>query len=159
MLSVRDGDAGNLGVLFERHHRNLFNFFLRLTGIRTVAEDLVQEVFFRILKYRLAYRETSQFLPWMYQIARHVRFDHLKKKRDEVPLEGEQERMSGGEMPGAELESREEAALLRRALDRLSPEKREVLVLSRFQHLRYEEIGRLLGCEVGAVKVRVFRAV
>jgi len=48
---------------------------------------------------------------------------------------------------------------LRRALDRLPLDKREVLVLSRFQNLKYSEIADILGCEVGAVKVRVFRAI
>jgi DNA-directed RNA polymerase specialized sigma24 family protein len=52
MLKVRDGDLGKLSFLFERYHRALFNFFLRSTGSRDLSEDLVQEVFLRILKYR-----------------------------------------------------------------------------------------------------------
>ncbi len=52
----------------------------------------------------------------------------------------------------------QDLALLRRALDRLPAEKREILVLSRFQDMKYEEIAAVLGCEVGTVKVRVFRA-
>lgn len=59
----------------------------------------------------------------------------------------------------ADLEKAEEVALLREALARLPEDKREVLVLSRFQGLKYEQVGRVLGCEEGAVKLRVFRAV
>jgi HEAT repeat protein len=52
MLAVRDGDLAKLGLLFERYHRALFDFLSRMTGDRTAAEDLVQDVFVRILKYR-----------------------------------------------------------------------------------------------------------
>ncbi len=60
--------------------------------------------------------------------------------------------------PHERLAHAQEITLLRRALGRLPVEKREVLVLSRFQNLKYDEIADILGCEVGAVKVRVFRA-
>ena len=53
MLAVRDGDVERIGVLFDRHHRMLFNFFLRLTTNRGLSEDLVQEVFFRMIRRRL----------------------------------------------------------------------------------------------------------
>ena len=160
MIQVRDGDVGGLGTLFERHHGALFGFFLRLTGDRTTSEDLVQEVFVRMLKYRHAYRDTSRFTAWMYQIARHVRFDRLSKTRGEVQLDVDaHEKPSELPPPGDAVERQQEAEMVRRALERLPPEKREVLVLSRYQKLRYDEIAEILGCEVGAVKVRVFRAV
>jgi Sigma-70 region 2 len=61
MSRVRDGDVGTLAVLFERHHRALFQFFVRVTANREASEDLVQDVFFRILKYRETYQPGSQF--------------------------------------------------------------------------------------------------
>ena len=82
MLTVRDGDLDKLGVLFDRHHKLLFNFFLRLTSSREASEDLVQEVFFRMLKYRHSYRGSSQFSFWMFQIARNARIDYFRKKRE-----------------------------------------------------------------------------
>ena len=66
MQRVRDGDAAPLGVLFERYQVPLYNFFLRLTGRTAVSEDLVQEVFLRVLKYRHTYRGQSQFRTWLY---------------------------------------------------------------------------------------------
>src|ERR1051326_3831130 len=69
MSQVRSGVGEMLGVLFERYHVPLFNFYLKLTGDRPVSEDLVQEVFFRILKYRHSYRADTAFRAWMYQIA------------------------------------------------------------------------------------------
>ena len=66
---------------------------------------------------------------------------------------------SSGEMPAdRQLQNREEAAMVRRALASLPPEKREVLVMSRFLGLKYDEIATILKCEVGTVKVRVYRA-
>ena len=161
MLKVRDGDVGQLGALFERYHGMLFNFFLRMSGSRSASEDLVQEVFFRMLKYRHTYRDESNFVTWMYKIARHVRFDDLRKKRNEVMLEEEEKagQVSHYPLPGEKLEKRQEVELLRNALARIAPDRRELLILSRFQLLKYEEIAEILGCQVGAVKVRVFRAV
>ena len=64
----------SMGILFERYHALLFNFLLRLTGNRHQSEDLVQEVFVRLLKYRHTYRGESQFTTWMFQIARNAPF-------------------------------------------------------------------------------------
>jgi hypothetical protein len=63
MQKVRDGDLAKMAVLFERHHRPLFRYFLRLTGNREFSEDLAQDVFFRMLKYRHSYQDGSPFTP------------------------------------------------------------------------------------------------
>src|SRR5205823_11720081 len=86
MLLVRGGDVARLGVLFDRHHRALFDFFARMTGSRTAAEDLVQDVFFRMLKYRDTFRVESRFKAWMFRIARNAGFDHFKKYQTETDL-------------------------------------------------------------------------
>jgi RNA polymerase sigma-70 factor (ECF subfamily) len=155
MLEVRSGTATSLGVIFDRYHGPLFNFYCKSTGDRAASEDLVQEVFCRILKYRHTYRPGTPFRTWMYQIARNARFDRIKKQASEAKLEAQ---TSVADPPQAVLERKQDGALLHRALMRLPDEKREVLVLSRFQELSYPEIAELLQCEVGAVKVRVFRA-
>ncbi len=160
MLAVRDGDVAKLGVLFNRHHRALFDFFFRLTGSPAVADDLVQDVFFRILKYRKTFRHESWFKAWMFHIARNARVDYYRSHRGEAILE---DGHAGGlesslPPPGQQLEHRQQAMLLECALFQLSPEKREVLVLSRYQDMKYEEIAELMSCQVGTVKTRVHRA-
>ena len=160
MNEVKNGRVKRLGVLFERHERRLFNFCLRMTGDREASEDLVQEVFMRILKYRHTYRSDSDFTVWTYQMARNACHDHFRRhgRRAEVGREPP-EMASPAATPSEEVEASEEIALLHRALAELPVEKREVLVLGRFRELKYEQVAKLLGCSVGAVKVRMHRAV
>jgi len=165
MTEVRDGDTRKLAVLFERHHKPLFNFFVHMNGDRDLSEDLVQDVFFRMLRYRHTYDPKHTFTAWMYQIARNASVDHARKRKPEVPIEtGSDDHGAMPEpastAPGAEeqLRRQQEVQLLRKALDQLPEEKREILILSRFQNLKYEEIAEVLGCELGTVKVRVYRA-
>jgi len=155
MLQVRQGAEEGLGVLFDRYQHPLFNFYAKLTGNRTVSEDLVQEVFLRVLKYRQSYQPEAPFRAWIYQIARNVRVDHLRKN----PVQAEwKPEMSPSFVPPDAPQKDQESLLLHRALMRLPDDKREILILSRLQEMKYEEIARLLGCEVGTVKVRVHRA-
>jgi RNA polymerase sigma factor (sigma-70 family) len=159
MQKVRDGDIGQLGTLFERYSGVLFNFFVRMTGNVHVSEDLVQDVFFRILKYRHTYRDQSRFSTWMYQIARNACMDDRRKKKHEVELlDDECGKASSSPLPGDDLERRQEFRLVRTALAQLAPDKREVLVLSRYQNLKYDQIAEILACDVGAIKVRIYRA-
>jgi RNA polymerase sigma-70 factor (ECF subfamily) len=159
MQQVRDGEVGQLGVLFERHHVALYNFFVRLTGSTATSEDLVQEVFLRMMRYRHTYRGQGQFNVWMYQIARNVRTDHFRKWRRETPMPED-----GIELPdhapgaGEVLEKDQAAVMVRAALAKLPEEKRELLLLARFKELPYDQIAQLLDCSVGTVKVRVHRA-
>ena len=155
MSRVRDGDVQALAPLFDRHHAALLNFYLRTTGNRASSEDLVQDVFVRVLKYRRTYRPGSRFLTWMYHIARHARVDFLHKRRGEIEWD---DAYAAPVLPGDPAESAQHRRCLALALQRLPDDKREVLVLSRFQGLRYDAIGQLLKCEPGAVKVRVHRA-
>ena len=162
MLQVRDGNATMLGELFERHHVALFNYFLRLSAKRAFSEDMVQEVFLRVLKYHHTYRGESEFKVWLYRIARNAWIDHLRKKRlARVSLDenGLQEPVSSDPLPQQVLEEEQRRNLLKQALAQLTPDKREVLVLSRYQDMRYEEIAQVLDCTVSNVKIKVHRAI
>lgn len=168
MAQVRQGDLRKLALLFERHHRPLYNYFVHMTTNPDLSEDLVQDVFFRILRYRHTYDDARPYSAWMYQIARNVCIESSQKAKPELRLvstsDGEDEQTEWEPIctaPGAEesLKKRQEIRLLKQALRQLPEEKREILVLSRFQNLKYEEIAEVLNCEPGAVKVRVYRAV
>ncbi|HKV03506.1 MAG TPA: RNA polymerase sigma factor [Candidatus Acidoferrales bacterium] len=155
MMLVRNGASDMLAVLFDRYQVPLFSFYSKLTGNRTASEDLVQEVFFRILKYRRSYRPGSAFRPWIYQIARNTHAEQARRQRPETGFDAE---LAPHAQPRDTAARDQEEALLHQALLQLPEEKREVLLLSRFQGLPYNEIAELSGCEVGAIKVRVHRA-
>lgn len=155
MLQVREGVSEMLTVLFDRYQFPVFNFYRRLTGDRAISEDLVQDVFFRILKYRRSYRPGTPFRAWIYQIARNARIDYARKHPQSVEFEPE---MSPAVGDRDDAEAEQQTALLHRALLQLPADKREILLLSRSQEMKYEDIARALECEVGTVKVRVHRA-
>jgi RNA polymerase sigma factor (sigma-70 family) len=157
MARVQGGDLSALGVLFDRHHARLRNFFLRLTSRKDRSDDLVQDVFLRILKYGKTYRGEAPFTLWMYQLARNAMADSYRKHQLPVSGNGQDVADPSLSLPDRLAQS-EEVALLRTALLRLDPERREVLVLRRFEGLTYEEIAELLGCTAGTAKVRAHRA-
>jgi RNA polymerase sigma factor (sigma-70 family) len=159
MGRVRDGEVALLGELFERHHQRLFHFFLRLARSRQAAEDLVQEVFVRMLKYRHTFRSESEFVPWMFTLARNAATDLYRARPKELPQDPDApEPEAPLAHPIAGLERAEQEGRLRRALARLDPGKREILLLARFSELKYDRIAEQLGISEGAVKVRVHRA-
>ncbi len=158
MRSLQNGDTAQLAVLFERYHLPLFRYLLALTGNRSLSEDLVQEVFVRVLKYSKTYNVELSFPVWLYQLARNAHFDSHRKRRGEAASFEDRDFASEEPFPDTVLARKQNVSTLRMALKRLPDEKREVLILSRFHDLRYEEIARLLKCEVGTVKVRVYRA-
>ena len=159
MAEVKDGDLSRLGELFERHQGRLFNFFLRLTRQRSTAEDLVQEVFVRMLKYRESFKSEAEFTPWMFRLARNAATDIWRARPKELPHHPDApEPAAELEHPVETMEQDDRKRRLARALGALPEEKRELLLLARFSEMRYDEIGELLGITVGAVKLRVHRA-
>jgi RNA polymerase sigma factor (sigma-70 family) len=167
MAAVARGNLAGMNEIYRNRHRPLFRFFFRLTSRQALAEDLVHEVFLRMIRYRHTYqvgkendKAAGAFESWMYRIARNTLADHARKHRHEVaPSEGELESIASARpTPLETVVKRQDLALLHRAMRQLPQDKREVLVLARFHSLSYEQIGRILDCEPGTVKGRVFRA-
>lgn len=160
MYRLSRGEMPCAAHLFERYHVRLYNFFLRLTADRSLSEDLTQTVFERLIRYRESYVEGSPFRSWIYQIARNARIDYFRKKRPVASDFSEADDPADPALSaGRQLEDREEQQRLHRALRKLPDEQREVLVLARFQQLKYREVAELMGTTEGAVKVRVHRAI
>lgn len=161
MLKVKAGDLDKLGLLFERYNLRLFSYFYRLTYRRDISEDLVQGVFERIIKYRETYENSGPFSTWIYQIARNLQIDHYRKKKNQ----GNREEFFDFDSIKDNTYKHEtafddnlELKHLTIALERLDPEKKETLVLSRYQGFKYKEIAAIMDCSESAVKVRIFRA-
>ena len=158
MELVAAGETAQVAILFERHHVALYRYLLHLTNNRTVSEDLVQEVFFRVIKHSRRYDSRHGFSVWIFSMARNAYFDIYRRRSREAPEEY-LDSIRSREPLADELMSRsQDIGFLQEALQGLPQEKREVLILSRFHNLGYEEISAMLGCQVGTVKTRVFRA-
>ncbi|WP_207763899.1 RNA polymerase sigma factor [Flagellimonas pacifica] len=161
MMKVKSGDLDKLGLLYERHKKKLFGFFYNLGNNPSVSEDLVQNVFVRVLKYRKSYSGDGSFAAWMFRMARNVNYDYHKAMAKQSISLG----MSPDDMKvGAEdhlndgYENEGNKVLLQKALSLLPDEKREMLVLSKYRELKFSEIAKIVGCTEGAAKVRVHRA-
>jgi RNA polymerase sigma-70 factor (ECF subfamily) len=154
MHRVREGEVSLLSVLFERHQQKLFRYCWRMTGDSQLSEDLVQEVFLRMLRHRESFNGDGAFGAWMYSIARNAGRDGWRKRRRETPID---ERMA---LPGGieGVERSEESARLHRALLELPDDKRELLVMSRFLGMSHAEISAALGCDEGTSRARLHRA-
>ena len=158
MREVRGGRTAALATLFERHHARLYRYCLRMTGNRAAAEDLVQDVFMKMLKYKATFKDDSEFVPWMFGIGRNACLAHLRRTANDRLTDTDVE--DAGQTDDAIETSQHDGQdeLVRRALQLLPAAGREVLVLSRYEYKTYDEIAKTLECSVGAVKVRAHRA-
>ncbi len=161
MLKVKDGDIDKLGLLYERHKKKLFGFFYNLGNSPSLCEDLVQNVFVRMLRYRSSYADEGTFGAWMFRMAKNVNYDHYKKaskvefSKSSYPIEIKDPME---DVLNDEIERKGNHDLLQRAMAQLGKEKRELLVLTKYKGLKFSELGEIIGCSEGAAKVRVHRA-
>jgi RNA polymerase sigma-70 factor (ECF subfamily) len=170
--AVIDGDTEAFRTLVERHKRRLYAVILKLVGDGDVAEELAQETFVKAFRAISSFRQDASFGTWLVQIGIHTTRDQLrrtKRQRDRGIISIDALRDSHGHSlelvdesrgadPGAEVEAREERTLMRRALDELPDEYREVLVLKHLEGWRYEQIAEVSGDSIGTLKVRAYRA-
>lgn len=165
------GEQDAFAEIVRNHQRRVYAVALRMTRRHEVADDIAQETFIR------AYRSLSRFelgrplAPWLTRIAVNLAINHLKGPASreqalytEDSPEGPpklQEILDGGnetEDPMRRLQTKEFARAFARALERLSPDHRAVLVLKVDEGMRYEEIAATLGISTGTVMSRLFRA-
>lgn len=161
MFRVRDGRLDQMGILFDRHHKPLYGFFYHNTGLKQQSEDLVQTVFMNMIRSRSTFTGSHKFVTWMYVIARNALSDYYRlqqRKGIYVDAAGHLDEVADEAPADARIQLKEEQLLVREALSRLEAADREVLILARYQELKYQEIARMVNSSEGAVKVRIHRA-
>jgi RNA polymerase sigma-70 factor (ECF subfamily) len=159
------GDNSAWEALLQDHTRKIYNLCYRFTGRPSEAEDLTQEVFIKIFQTLKTFDAAQGTFPtWLARVARNHLVDHYRRtKKDRVTssledeVGGMEEKPSPTVEPVAQVESRERKELLQQALDRLSPDLREAVVLRDLQDLDYDEIAQVLGVPEGTVKSRINR--
>jgi RNA polymerase sigma-70 factor (ECF subfamily) len=158
MRRVRAGHGDLVGLLFERHHRPVYGFFINLTHQSPLSEDLTQEVFLRVLRYATSFKEGSAFRPWLYRIARNVLTDHQNRLQPVTHLDEADHVHDPRPNAHCLAEASADQARLGQALARLPLEKRELLLLAKDPDLRAQDLAGIYGCTPLALKVRVHRA-
>lgn len=155
MLLALNGNLDAMKHLFERYNVKIFNYCLKMTGDRQISQDITQEVFYKMIKSRRTFNN-NKFSPWIYTIAKNLCYDHFKtKKNNEIVID---EHILN--IPDEYQNERDDSDIksLDKALNKLSVDERELIVLSKFQKLKYHEIGEILGATEGAIKTKIHRA-
>jgi RNA polymerase sigma-70 factor (ECF subfamily) len=160
------GDTAAFGVLVGRYQDRLYNTVYRLVGNAEDAHDVVQEAFLSAYQSLENFKGDSRFFTWLYRIAVNTAISLKRKKKVTLRLdasrngEGSAEPADPSESnrPGYALEREEQGREVQRALGRLSPEHRTVLVLKDIEGQKYEEMAEILGVPVGTIRSRLHRA-
>lgn len=159
MQSIKEGKLAEMSVLFERYHLKLFNFFLKMGLKRDISQDLTQNLFYRLLKYRNSYKEGNSVRSWIYQIARNLHADHCNQQKKREDLIMQTGTVSGEMTDESDSYGEEDYEKLDNAFSRLNDSQREILVLSRYQGLKHAEIAAITNQSVPAIKVAIHRAI
>ena len=161
MKIVQAGDASPAAEIFDRYSARIYNFTFRFLKNSEAAEDATQEVFVKMLRHAQQFHGDAKLSTWLFSIAANLCRDYLRKS-DNKAKEPEETLVSlpasTDYSPEWVLEKRENESRVQQALQLLTPEQREAILLSRYQGLSYAEIAQIAGCSEGAVKTRVFRA-
>lgn len=165
---VLGGDANAFETLVLEYEKNVYNIALRMTGNSEDAADMTQEAFIKAYNSLQSFRGDSKFSVWLYRIVSNVCLDFLRSKnrRPTISLSVEDDDGEDAQLDVADESQSPELLLdrkltresVRRGLDSLPPDYRQILLLREIQGLSYDEIAQALGLEVGTVKSRIFRA-
>jgi len=158
-----DGQTAAFGILVRKYQDRLFNSMVHLLRNPSDAEDVVQDAFLQALRKLDTFQGNSQFYTWLFRIARNTAISKLRRKKPTVSLDStaSEQRLDfpdDGPRPSTEMERRERQTVLMRAMDQLSSEHREILILREMEEQNYETISEILDLPVGTVRSRLHRA-
>ncbi len=165
---LEKNDQRAFSMLVERHQERIFGYLLGMVRDRSMANDLFQETFFRVIRamhnQRGSYEKQGRWLAWVMRIARNAALDHLRsrKKWQDVDDLGDEENASFWErLPGEEtsaddlLHLSQEKEKLEACIEQLAPEQREVLLLRHEADLTFREIAQLTDCSINTALGRM----
>jgi RNA polymerase sigma-70 factor (ECF subfamily) len=169
VLAIREGDPSAYRGLVERYQGRVYSLICGMVRDREEARDLTQDAFIKAYKNLHRFRLESSFYTWLYRIAMNVAIDHLrkmKKRKHEAFDENVAARDSDGLLsaahdrtnPGKALDRKELHDQIYDALDLLSPDHRQVVLLREVEGLTYQEISDTMGIPEGTVMSRLFYA-
>ena len=150
---VCDGDTEAFSVLIKRHEDFVFTLARGIVFSDDAAKDIAQEVFLRAYRGIRRFEKRSSFKTWLYRIAYNTSMSHLKRLEKMAECDdniiGETADYSSGQAL---------RMTLKKLIEQLKPELKAVVIFHYFDDLKYEEIAEIMGCPVGTIKIRLFRA-
>jgi|GEM_PF-223944 RNA polymerase sigma-70 factor (ECF subfamily) len=172
MLACQKGREEALEQIYQRHYRSILMFILRLVQDRDLAEDLTQETFFRVFNNRHTWEPRSKFTSWLYRIARNLCIDekrrywnrlvHMDSQFNDQSQNPQSSFLDNVEDQNGDARNAFSAKIdeqtIKHAINQLSEEQREVIILNKYQGLSYIEIADILGATPESIKQRAYRA-
>jgi RNA polymerase sigma-70 factor, ECF subfamily len=158
---VQSGPAAveAFNLLVSRWEKRVYNYLLRITGNREDALDLTQDVFLKAYQNLRKLDDPGRFAPWLYRIAHNEAYSLFRKRRPEAETVEAEEGTAGEVTVGCSPAFPIELTLaVTSALNRLSPDQREAVVLKIYQGFKFEEMSEILGCPVSTIKSRLYAA-
>jgi RNA polymerase sigma-70 factor (ECF subfamily) len=167
MLRYKDGDLNAFEILIEKHQQPLFGFIYKFCNDYHQSQDLVQEVFLRLIKQAKKYEPRAKFTTYLYTLAHNICIDHLRKQKRrrnvslsdpidaEEGLRLEDTMKDSGPNPEREFQQKTFEKALQNAVDDLPEEQREVFLLREQMNMPFEDIARVVGCLPSTAKSRM----
>lgn len=169
MLRLQGGDQGAFQELFQKFSPRILHYVRRFVGSDAQAEEVTQDVFVQVFKFRHRYQPQSRLASWVFTIATNLCLNELRRPERQLRVDlwdrrGE-DRPEEPSLPDPDAVTPEQGAATRElarrleaAVSELPPKQRAALLLSRVDGLAYRDVGEALGCSEGAVKALLFRA-
>ncbi len=154
VLRLYQGDEKAFEQLYDSHKRQVWLYCLKIVGDKDLASDIFQETFIRVHEKMASFRGTGSLSGWIFRIARNLCYDALRRIRKHPSVDEVEDLVS----PTNSYDTVDHREELRKALDALKPEQREIIILREIQGFSYQEIADLTGATLASVKVRLFRA-
>jgi RNA polymerase sigma-70 factor (ECF subfamily) len=167
MLAYQAGDEAAFDRLVEGYSGQLYALLTRFLGPVSEREDLLQEVFLRVIRARERYQPTARFSTWLYRITFNIAVNRTQRDPGLVSLEAPNElgelghlgrQADPGDEPERALERNDVVMAVRRAIDSLPASQRMALVLAKYEELPYAEIAKVMGSSEKAIKSMIHRA-
>ena len=160
---IRQATRGNVesfNLLVSRWEKRVYNYLLRITANREDALDLTQDAFLKAYQNLRKLDDPGRFAPWLYRIAHNEAYSMFRKRRPETDVDEIEPEATGTKITvgGSSVFPIELSLAVASALDRLSLDQREAVVLKIYQGFKFEEMSEILSCPVSTIKSRLYTA-
>ena len=152
------GDEKGFEMLVKKYQNRVINIVYSLSGNANNADDIAQDVFIKLYKNIRFFKKKAKFSTWLYRITANTTYNYLKKQKRYVPLYFNPDLDVSGKVFLNDLDHREKQQLLKKAIGQLPLKYRSVIILKEIEGLCYKDIAKSLGCRIGTVESRLFRA-